>query len=107
MKTALSTIAYYTPVKHGKSEQIQYALETIIITDRQGAHDFTKATGKEYNSIFELQQAVYHIARNNGYKIKYHTDFGTIWYDIILLSENGYTSKHPISIHLQSIFEQS
>lgn len=104
MKKALSTIAYYTPVKHGLSEQIYYVCERIIITDRNGAHDF-KGLLKEYSNHFDLMKDVYLKAKYNGYKITYNEDFNTLWYDIILMSENGYVAKYPVSKHLQSIFE--
>lgn len=106
MKKALSTIVYYTPIKYGKSEQIYYALERLIITDRSGAHDFCNVCSKVYESIYDLQHAVYHIALNNGYKINSYTDFNAIWYDILLMTVNGDVRKYPISVHLKSVFER-
>lgn len=105
MKKALSTIAYYTPIKHGLSEQIYYVCERIIITDRNGAHDF-KGLSTEFNTHYDLMKAVYHKAKNNGYKINYTEDFNALWYDIILMSENGYVAKYPIAKQIQSIFEK-
>ena len=80
-------------------ERAQVLLKNILITDRDGVHNYEIGKYLDNNSC--VIAWAFFIAKNNGYKTpRLYKEFNTYWFtDIRILETGGDLHNYPVSIN--------